>query len=445
MIVQLHAPLVLAPQHANTDAYYPLPTKAANARLFVVADGRGTPTNGSSAAHIAIEAIVEALQSHDLDHHTLTDADVLHAFARATDALERHRLGELSASIALLAFHRGGATAAFVGNARIYQLRSAAHEVLFQSRDHTEAYDRLEAGEITIDQLLEHPSRQRLTRSLNPRHPSRNQPNIVHLTDLRPADAFLLATDGFSEGLTPAQVAGRFDARQSVDKLQHLLQATAIDAHDEATALFVSLQSITLEATDTATPTPLHLLPANAMRLHPMTDTAATPPQLVAPIKRPSAMRKRWQNFGDFWVRYRTHALWAVASVVGILLLLVIVDNLDKFQCSAEPKTETSSPSTDTAAAPAAPEPEDETLFFDQPATPPAAAPRPVEPPKVEVEELPAPEAIEPTTPQEAAPALPNKPVEVKPTTPKPSDVKPTESQPATPKPNDPAGPLKES
>lgn len=447
MIVQLNSPLILAPQQAHTDAHFPnTTTEAAHARLFIVADGKGTPTNDSSAARIAVEAIVEALRPFDLQHHTLAEADLQHAFACAVEALDRHRLGELSASVALLAFHQGGATAAFVGNARVYQLRSAAHEILFQSRDHTEAYERLEAGEITTDQLLEQPSRHNLTRSLDPRHPSRNQPDIVRFTDLRPADAFLLATDGFTDGMAPTQVAGMFDARHSTEKLQHLLQATAIDATDEATALFVSLQSVTLEATDTAVPTPLHLLPANAMRLHPMADAAATPHVVVAPIKRPSAMRKRWQNFGDFWARYRKNALWALASVVGVLLLLVLLDNLDKFQCSAEPKTEQATTTTDTAtsSSPAAPV-EDEASLFEQPAPPPVATPKPVEQPKVKVEELPEPETIEPTTPQEAAPSLPSRPAEVKPTTPKPTEVKPAEPQPATPKPSDPAGPLKES
>ncbi|MCF0236695.1 MAG: hypothetical protein HUK09_08445, partial [Bacteroidaceae bacterium] len=218
--------------------------------------------------------------------------------------------------------------------------------------------------------------------------------------------------------------------------------------------------SVTLEACDLDAPTPLQLLPANAMRLHPLAGEAPTLVMATAPLRQPSAWSRMWQNWGDFWVRYRKNAFWALAVAFGLLAVFALLDNLDKFQCSSDKTEEVTT--TPDPAAPVVEAPVEEPSLLGGDTT---AEEKPIEVPKpkapvIKTEELPEPVELEtmPRNEHEPAPAVPATPSEPKPAeTPKPAapaapkpteqaKPKPTETpKPAQPKPAEPAGPLKES
>lgn len=191
----------------NQDALYPAVGMAnEHTELFVVCDGMGGADKGEIASQLLCDAITQYAQSFN---YPIFDAVHLRtALGLALDTyrayLRQHPLvGRMGSTLALLQFHEHGATVAHVGDSRVYQLRDGA--VIFQTKDHKQVADMVDAGIITATQALTHPWRNRLSRAVMAEQrgadepPSIPTPDITMLTDVRAGDYFFMCTDGVLE------------------------------------------------------------------------------------------------------------------------------------------------------------------------------------------------------------------------------------------------------
>lgn len=191
----------------NQDAVYPTVGNAtSDTKLFVVCDGMGGADKGEVASTLLGKAIMEYARAMDYPIFDIVHLNaaldwVYHAYH---DYLQLQPfVNRMGSTFAFLQVHEQGITIAHVGDSRIYQIR--AGKILFQTRDHRQVKDMVEAGIITAEQALSHPWRNRLSRAIvagqddKTGRKNRATPDVTMLTDIQSNDYFFMCTDGVLE------------------------------------------------------------------------------------------------------------------------------------------------------------------------------------------------------------------------------------------------------
>ncbi|HEU4454658.1 MAG TPA: protein phosphatase 2C domain-containing protein [Longimicrobium sp.] len=137
--------------------------------ILAVADGMGGQRAGRVAADTALQAVLRVgrVQSLDAARYAVRAADEAVAHAAGADPQDRQGMGCALAVMALSPDRGGelGWVAASVGDVRILS-RSPDGTVRLETRDHTPAYARWEAGEIAFDEIPDSPGANRLQRAV---------------------------------------------------------------------------------------------------------------------------------------------------------------------------------------------------------------------------------------------------------------------------------------
>jgi serine/threonine protein phosphatase PrpC len=182
--------------------------------LFVVADGMGGYEGGEVASALTVQAI------HELVRRTAGDADVtwpykidpsltvgenelMVATRLAADRIAARRtghLGEMGSTVAAMLITREHAVIAHVGDSRVYRLRDGALAQL--TVDHS-LVAQLMANGMSPEEAERCPWRHVVTRALGT---TSAEPDVQR-EPARPADVYLLCSDGLSEVLAPAEIA----------------------------------------------------------------------------------------------------------------------------------------------------------------------------------------------------------------------------------------------
>ncbi|MBC3787342.1 PP2C family protein-serine/threonine phosphatase [Spirosoma utsteinense] len=193
----------------NQDSLFPTVGAATEQTgLFVVCDGMGGADKGEIASQLLCDTITE--YAHCFNYPAFDLVHLRTALGLTLDKyqsyLRQHPLvGRMGSTLAILQFHEYGATVAHIGDSRIYQLR--AGKIIFQTKDHKQVNDMVDAGIITATQALTHPWRNRLSRAVvvepghNPGQPTLPIPDLTVLTDIQKGDYFFMCTDGVLEQL----------------------------------------------------------------------------------------------------------------------------------------------------------------------------------------------------------------------------------------------------
>lgn len=210
--MRIHLNLPVAFSHVgqrtiNQDTLYP-PENAVNeqTQLFIVCDGMGGADKGEVASQLLCDAM--AGYASAMNYPVLDKVHLRAALDLAYDAYQDYLsqnplINRMGSTLALLQFHQHGVTAAHIGDSRIYQLR--AGKIIFQTEDHKQVNDMVEAGIITAVQAQTHPWRHRLSRAVvvksddNEAPSKRPEPDLTALTDVRTDDYFFVCTDGVLE------------------------------------------------------------------------------------------------------------------------------------------------------------------------------------------------------------------------------------------------------
>lgn len=185
------------PRSENQDAF--AVDAFAESGIVAVADGMGGERAGRVAADTALSALLTAgsIRSLDAARYAVRAAD--EAVARAAQERPDERAG-MGCALALLAAapDRGGEVGwvgAHVGDVRILS-RSPDGTVRLETRDHTPAYARWEAGEIALDEIPDTAGANKLQRAVG-----RGGEADASWIPLRRGWTYLIVSDGVTKAM----------------------------------------------------------------------------------------------------------------------------------------------------------------------------------------------------------------------------------------------------
>ena len=224
-------------------------------RLFVLCDGMGGHDHGEVASQTVCQSIVTWFKEHVNPDDLFTDDLLKAAIEYAYTELDKFANGnprQMGTTLTLLYIHKQGITAAHMGDSRIYHirpnsapklgearrgLRSAEGRllpegrknecILYQSRDHSLAFDLFQSGEITYEEMLNFAQKNIVTRAMTPGEDNRMHPDIIHITDILPDDYFYMCSDGMLEQMDNNQLVSLVSSKQTdEDKRDQFIKLT---------------------------------------------------------------------------------------------------------------------------------------------------------------------------------------------------------------------------
>lgn len=194
--------------------------------IYVVADGMGGHLAGEVASAMAIDAIRNMAEKHDVASISVMKEAVLcaHAAIRAR-AMENANCAGMGTTIS--AMWRGGhyMYVAHVGDSRIYRMRSSGLEQITQ--DHSLVEELVRARIITREEARNHPRRNIITRALGT--PGENAPDLL-AADIEPGDLWLLCSDGLSGMVSDEEIERVLGSGESLDRMADRLMDMALEA-----------------------------------------------------------------------------------------------------------------------------------------------------------------------------------------------------------------------
>lgn len=223
--------------------------------LALVCDGMGGHAGGQWASQTATTTIVAELERRFA--RVPLDAALRDAVRTANRVLvqacaDRDATCRPGTTCVALLFEGHSVVVAHVGDSRAYRVRHGQLTPL--TSDHTVVRELMERGLLTSEQMTGHPDAHQVTRALGIMVDV--EPEILVLTDLEPADRFLLCSDGLSDLVSDAELSSALCGPESPDELARNLVAlaNARGGHDNVTALVAHVVALSESA-------PTQLLP----------------------------------------------------------------------------------------------------------------------------------------------------------------------------------------
>ena len=169
--------------------------------IFVLADGLGGHLHGEMASKCAVDTLLNAeLPEPDQQSQWLQEQIKL-ANGKILELQEQN--GTMRTTVVTLVIQKNHAAWAHVGDSRLYYLHNKKIEAF--TEDHSVAYKKYLAGEITREQIGFDEDQSSLLRALG--NPDRNQPMCNMLEHpLEAGDGFLLCSDGAWEYIMDEEI-----------------------------------------------------------------------------------------------------------------------------------------------------------------------------------------------------------------------------------------------
>ena len=163
-----------------------------NGGIFVVADGLGGHSRGEVASECVVSTILSGWQQDNGDQSVRING-LFEQANSAVLALQRENHTVMKSTAAVLAIKNNKAILANSGDSRVYYFHNDT--IAAYTNDHSVAYKKYKAGEITRDMLGGDEDQSRLLRTLGSE--DRYLPDIFSPPNLvTSGDAFLLCSDG---------------------------------------------------------------------------------------------------------------------------------------------------------------------------------------------------------------------------------------------------------
>ncbi|KJU84110.1 serine/threonine protein phosphatase, partial [Candidatus Magnetobacterium bavaricum] len=134
---------------------------------WVLADGLGGYNAGEVASRLAVDTIIE---SFDNDREFRFNIETLAKYIDSAQQTllkaqeEDDLLYSMRTTIVILLADYDESLWAHIGDSRLYHLRNG--QIVYQTKDHSMPKNMVESGEITPEQIRNHPDRNRLLRVL---------------------------------------------------------------------------------------------------------------------------------------------------------------------------------------------------------------------------------------------------------------------------------------
>ncbi len=192
-----------------------------NSAIYVLADGLGGHRHSEQAAGAVLHSLLEAEPPKDEVKSRDWIAEQIEAASRAVLDLQARTHMDMKSTLVCLLIRGREAVWANVGDSRIYYLHK--NELAGVTEDHSVAYKKYKAGEITRTQIATDDDQSALLQALG--NPERHIPSFYAAEEaLEDGDAFLLCSDGVWEYLRDTEVLiDLLKAENARDWGEHLL------------------------------------------------------------------------------------------------------------------------------------------------------------------------------------------------------------------------------
>ena len=229
----------LFPTHATTDD-----------KLFVLCDGMGGHEHGEVASQTVCQALGDWFNTRFIP--PLTNEQLNDALANAYEQLDLKDGGEfkkMGTTLTLLYFDSQGVTALHMGDSRIYHIRPGVG-ILYQSRDHSIAFELYQSGEITYEEMVNYPQKNIVSRAMTPGKENRMRPDIIHITDVQSGDYFYLCSDGMLEQMSNGELFSILSSKATDKAKRQLLVDATIHNQDNHSAWLIHVKDVIREEGD---------------------------------------------------------------------------------------------------------------------------------------------------------------------------------------------------
>lgn len=174
-----------------------------DAGIFVVADGLGGHDSGDVASSCTAETLTEAWEAKPQTSEECREW-LLSRIGQANQkllALQQENNSKMRSTVAALLVNGCSAVWAHVGDSRLYYFHD--RRLFAVTEDHSVAYKKYKAGEITRNQIGQDEDQSSLLKALG--NPDRNEPETGGAA-IQGGDAFLLCSDGVWEYLYDEEI-----------------------------------------------------------------------------------------------------------------------------------------------------------------------------------------------------------------------------------------------
>lgn len=252
MKIELYPPLSIyemGQRNNQEDALWPVQASVDD-RFFVLCDGMGGYEYGEVASQTVSQAIgswYHARAIQPLNKPQIEDA-LSYAYAQLDmkDGGESRKMGT---TLTILYLGGNGVLAAHMGDSRIYHIRPGVG-VLYQSRDHSLAFDLFQAGEITYEEMINFPQKNVVTRAMTPGVNNRMQSDITQITDVLPDDYFYMCSDGMLEQISNDELMSILSSDMSDKEKRKQLITSTIQNQDNHSAWILHVKNVIKEEGD---------------------------------------------------------------------------------------------------------------------------------------------------------------------------------------------------
>lgn len=214
--------------------------------LIVVCDGMGGAKGGKTASQLAIDVIINEVDSSNLDDN----ADILvDAIGKANEQVYNTsraytELTGMGTTVVALLIDENKATAAHVGDSRIYQVRGGRK--VFRTFDHSMVFELVRRGTITEEQARLSAESNVILRAIGTK-PAMEIEVDNDLPYLK-GDRFLLCSDGICGATSEKDLLKLIDTHKNIkettEALVNTIDQIGINSggkHDNLTAAFIQL------------------------------------------------------------------------------------------------------------------------------------------------------------------------------------------------------------
>lgn len=218
--------------------------------IFVVCDGVGGCDKGEVASSTVCNRIGELLKNHK-NTDDFSDEDFKYVLNQAYESLDRASDSSnkgMGTTLTFLAFHPLGALAAHIGDSRIYQIRPG-EGIVYRSEDHSLVNALLRSGNISPEEIKNHPKSNVITRCMSANDGIREQDDatVLNLQDIAPGDYFLLCTDGVTGHVEEEELLELYSSEKSDEEKYHFLAERCKNSSDNNTAIQIHIGLVTVD------------------------------------------------------------------------------------------------------------------------------------------------------------------------------------------------------
>lgn len=217
---------------------------------FIVCDGVGGCSKGEVASSTVCKRIGELLSSHKRTDK-FNDDDfrfVINQAYAALDNISDESNKGMGTTLTFLSFHSKGILAAHIGDSRIYQIRPG-EGIVYRSEDHSLVNALLRSGNISPDEVKNHPKNNVITRCMGANDGTRDKDDatVVNLRDVAPGDYFLLCTDGVIGKVDEDTLVELYSSDKTDKEIYKELADSCKNSSDNNTAIQIHIGLVTID------------------------------------------------------------------------------------------------------------------------------------------------------------------------------------------------------